>query len=134
MAFSSFRLFYILISSLCLILSVQANQLDLSQRSNLKPSETIHLDSEHVLLLDVRTQREWDAGRIKGAVHLPLKDFKAKLTEIVPDKTQQVVIYCSKGGRAIAAAKYMNNLGYHAVPVVKGGYSQMLSAGLKNSD
>ena len=34
----------------------------------------------------------------------------------------------------IKFSKYMNNLGYHAVPVIEGGYSQMLSAGLKKSD
>ncbi|MDP4837650.1 MAG: rhodanese-like domain-containing protein [Burkholderiales bacterium] len=117
-----------------MMLNAQGNELDLSKRSNLKPSETIHLDSDNVLLIDVRTQKEWDDGHIKGAIHLPLKDFKENLAQIVTDKIQPVVIYCSAGGRAIAAAKYMNNLGYHAVPVIEGGYSQMLSAGLNKSD
>jgi rhodanese-related sulfurtransferase len=117
-----------------MMLNAQGNELDLSKRSNLKPSETIHLDSDNVLLIDVRTQKEWDDGHIKGAIHLPLKDFKENLAQIVTDKIQPVVIYCSAGGRVIAAAKYMNNLGYHAVPVIEGGYSQMLSAGLNKSD
>ena len=128
------RILYFVICSLFVMLNAQGNELDLSKRSNLKPSETIHLDSDNVLLIDVRTQKEWDDGHIKGAIHLPLKDFKENLAQIVTDKIQPVVIYCSAGGRAIAAAKYMNNLGYHAVPVIEGGYSQMLSAGLNKSD
>ncbi|MDA0237019.1 MAG: rhodanese-like domain-containing protein [Proteobacteria bacterium] len=100
------------------MLHAQANELDLSKRGNLKPSETSHLNFDHILLLDVRTQQEWNAGHIKGALHLPLKDFTANLTKIITDKTQPVVVYCSQGGRAIAAAKYMNNLGYHAISVI----------------
>ena len=128
------RIIYFVICSLFVMLNAQGNELDLSKRSNLKPSETIHLDLDNVLLIDVRTQKEWDDGRIEGAVHLSLKDFIKNLAHIVKDKMQPVVVYCSTGGRAIAAAKYMNNLGYHAVPVIEGGYSQMLSAGLKKSD
>jgi predicted sulfurtransferase len=62
------------------MLNAQGNELDLSKRSNLKPSETIHLDLDNVLLIDVRTQKEWDDGRIEGAVHLSLKDFIKNLT------------------------------------------------------
>lgn len=113
--------------------NVLADAIDLSKRVSIKPEETIRLDPSNILFIDVRTQKEWDHGYISGAIHLPLKDFTANLAKIVPDKQTPVLVYCSKGGRAIAATKYMNNLGYHAVPVINGGYIQMLSAGHKPS-
>ena len=80
------RILYFVICSLFVMLNAQGNELDLSKRSNLKPSETIHLDLDNVLLIDVRTQKEWDDGRIEGAVHLSLKDFIKNLAHIVKDK------------------------------------------------
>ena len=124
-----YRMMQLLICAFFLVSNVLANEIDLSKRNSLKPEETIHLDPKNILFIDVRTQKEWNDGYISGATHLPLKDFTANLAKIVPDKQTPVVVYCSQGGRAIAATKYMNNLGYHAVPVINGGYIQMLSAG-----
>ncbi|MBA4739716.1 MAG: rhodanese-like domain-containing protein [Burkholderiales bacterium] len=128
-----FKAAQILICGFFLVNNVYAGDIDLSKRHSLKPEETIHLDPNNILFIDVRTQKEWNNGYISGATHLPLKDFKANLANIVPDKKTPVLVYCSKGGRAIAASKYMNNLGYHGVPVINGGYMQMLSAGHKQS-
>ena len=128
-----FKTCQLLVCVLFLSTNALADEIDLLQRDSLKPEETIHLDPNIILFIDVRTQKEWDKGYIAGATHLPLKDFKAHLPKIVPDKTTPVVVYCSQGGRAVAATKYMNNLGYHAVPVIDGGYLQMLYAGHKNS-
>ena len=126
-------IFQLLICLFFLSTNVLANEIDLSKRNSLKPEETIYLDPNTILFIDVRTQKEWDKGYISGATHLPLKDFKVNLPKIIPDKTMPVVVYCSQGGRAVAATKYMNNLGYHAVPVIDGGYLQMLYAGHKHS-
>ena len=126
-------IFQLLICLFFLSTNVLANEIDLSKRNSLKPEETIYLDPNTILFIDVRTQKEWDKGYITGATHLPLKDFKGNLPKIIPDKTMPVVVYCSQGGRAVAATKYMNNLGYHDVPVIDGGYLQMLYAGHKHS-
>jgi hydroxyacylglutathione hydrolase len=133
MKFLSIKNLCFAMCSLSFISNTFADQIDVTKRTILKPSETIQLNLDDILLIDVRTQKEWDDGHIKGATHLPLKDFKNKLSEVAPDHNQAIVVYCSQGGRAIAATKYMNNLGYRAVPVVNGGYLLMLSAGHQNS-
>jgi len=126
-------IFQLLICLFFLSTNVLANEIDLSKRNSLKPEETIYLDPNTILFIDVRTQKEWDKGYITGATHLPLKDCKVNLPKIIPDKTMPVVVYCSQGGRAVATTKYMNNLAYQAVPVIDGGYLQMLYAGHKHS-
>ncbi|MBT5671551.1 MAG: rhodanese-like domain-containing protein, partial [Betaproteobacteria bacterium] len=60
--------------SLSFISNTFADQIDVTERTILKPSETIQLNLDDVLLIDVRTQKEWDDGHIRGATHLPLKD------------------------------------------------------------
>jgi len=51
-------------------------------------------------VLDVRTDEEWDEGRIDGAVHIPMHEVVARLAE-VPD---QVVCVCAVGARSSRVA------------------------------
>lgn len=51
------------------------------------------------IFLDVRSNRDWDAGRIPGSVHLELKKvLNEKSLAHVADKNQAVVIYCNSTG------------------------------------
>ena len=107
-----------------------AQEYALNDRISLKPNEASQFDTATTIFLDVRTDKEWLNGHIKGAKHLPLRRFKADLESVVTDKNSPVIVYCASGGRAIAASKYMNHLGYKAIPVIEGGFIQMLSAGM----
>jgi rhodanese-related sulfurtransferase len=62
-------------------------------------------------LLDVRTQEEWVAGRIRGALHIPLDEVIARADEI-PDR---VVCICAVGGRSARVTQYLNATGHEAV-------------------
>src|SRR5688572_672692 len=45
-----------------------------------------------VLILDVRHPHEWDAGRIEGAVHIPLDELEERLDEL--DAARPLVAVC----------------------------------------
>ena len=49
-------------------------------------------------LIDVRAEHEWEAGRIAGAVHLPLDELTARAGEI--DEDRPVVLYCRGDNRS----------------------------------
>ncbi len=51
-----------------------------------------------VRLLDIREEKELPAGRIEGALHLPLSMLDARVEQQLPDKTKPVVLYCSSRG------------------------------------
>jgi rhodanese-related sulfurtransferase len=70
------------------------------------------LERGAVVLVDVREDYEWDAGRIPGAVHLPLSELGARVDELDRDAT--IVVSCRVGGRSGMAAQALRGAGYDA--------------------
>ena len=69
---------------------------------------------EDVIILDVRTQEEYDSGHIKNAVCLPNEDILSK-PDILPDKGRQILVYCRSGNRSKQAAQKLADMGYENV-------------------
>jgi rhodanese-related sulfurtransferase len=69
-------------------------------------------------LVDVRADHEWDAGRIAGAIHLPLAELAERTAEI--DKDRPVVLYCRGGTRSTMAADALAEAGYDAAKLSEG--------------
>ena len=74
-------------------------------------AEMIAADDGH-LLVDVRTQAEFEEKHIPGAILLPVDDIKDGKLERLPDKSQIILIYCRTGRRAKDAAEYLAKKGY----------------------
>jgi len=70
--------------------------------------------NDAVVVLDVRRDDEWTAGRIDGAVHIPLPDLERRLGEL-PDG--DVWVHCSSGYRASIAASMLDRAGRVAVAI-----------------
>ncbi len=91
------------------------------------------------VLVDVREQREWDAGHLKDAVFIPLsslqewtrdgmsKQEKAALAKLLPEG-KAVYCHCRSGGRALTAAEAFARLG-HQVKPLKPGINALAKAG-----
>jgi sulfur-carrier protein adenylyltransferase/sulfurtransferase len=73
------------------------------------------------LLVDVRRQNEWDAGRIPGALHVPLDELRQRIEAAAPDLERPVLLYCATGNRSLRGAQAMVELGYADVASVAGG-------------
>ncbi len=69
-------------------------------------------------LVDVRTDHEWEAGRIPGAVHLPLDQLATRAGEI--DKAKPVVLYCRGDNRSSMATAALGEAGYDAAKLSEG--------------
>lgn len=69
-------------------------------------------------LVDVRAEHEWEAGRIAGAVHVPLAELSERVGEI--EKDRPVVLYCRGGNRSTMAADALTEAGYDAVKLSEG--------------
>lgn len=65
---------------------------------------------QNYLLVDVREIDEYEAGRIPGAINLPLSQFQMRTGEIDSEKT--VILVCASGGRSGLAAEYLATIGY----------------------
>jgi rhodanese-related sulfurtransferase len=78
-------------------------------------------------ILDVREDYEWAAGHAEGALHIPLDQLPARLSELDPD--EDLFVICRTGGRSFRAAKWLVGQGYSAANVA-GGMDQWLESGL----
>ncbi len=77
------------------------------------------LVSQGAILLDVRSQGEWDERHLEGANHIPIDEFSSRMADISQltsnDKSKPVVVYCKSGGRAGRAKKMLLKAGYTQV-------------------
>ena len=67
---------------------------------------------EGYIILDVRTQEEYDESHIPGAILIPHTEIEARAEEVLTDKDQLVLVYCRSGRRSKIAAEALLELGY----------------------
>ena len=67
---------------------------------------------EGYIILDVRSQEEFDQGHIPGAILIPDTEINARAEEVLPDKDQLILVYCRSGRRSKLAAADLAELGY----------------------
>ena len=71
------------------------------------------MDSEEgYIILDVRTQEEYDQGHIPGATQISHEEIKEKAEGVLTDKDQLILVYCRSGRRSKLAAEALVELGY----------------------
>jgi rhodanese-related sulfurtransferase len=85
------------------------------------------LERGEVVVLDVRENVEWKAGRIPGALHIPLAQVPFRGGELPRDTT--IVTVCRSGHRSGLAARGLQHAGYR-VENLAGGMKAWARAGL----
>ena len=71
------------------------------------------MDSETgYVILDVRTQEEYDQGHIPGAIQISHEEIEDKVEKVLEDKGQLILVYCRSGRRSKLAAEALVELGY----------------------
>ena len=72
------------------------------------------------LILDVRTQKEYAAGHIPGAVNIPHTELEARLSELDGHQNDNIIVYCRSGKRAGIAEENLQQNGYTNVTDLDG--------------
>ena len=71
------------------------------------------MDSESgYVIIDARTQEEYDGGHIPGAILIPEYEIADRAEKELPDKDQLILVYCRSGRRSKIAAEELVKLGY----------------------
>jgi len=70
------------------------------------------MDSRDVIILDVRTQAEYDEGHILNALLLPDTKIKEQASAMLPDQNAKILVYCRSGRRSAQAAQTLIQMGY----------------------
>jgi phage shock protein E len=86
------------------------------------------------MLVDVRSQEEWNKGHLEGSIFLPVdslrKDVDPKMLAKKLPKDKILYTFCVVGMRAKAAATKLQTYGY-TVRALKPGYEELVKAGFK---
>ena len=84
-------------------------------------------DVEELVILDVRTQEEYDAGHIEGAILIPVLELSDRLDEL--DKGSELLVYCRTGNRSSSAVEILENAGFTKIYHMSNGITEWLSEG-----
>ena len=104
----------ILLSSLLLLLTgCGGNATDGSYEQITQEAAKEMMDTQEVVVLDVREQSEYDSGHIPGAVLLPVGSIDEETAAaVIPEKDSTVLVYCRSGNRSKTASSALAGLGY----------------------
>lgn len=96
-----------------------------------------NLKSGKAVLLDVREQKEWDAGHLKAARLVPQSKLKTApgLADLLKTLSKDKVVYthCRSGVRALAGGEILKKHGYDVRPL-KAGYQDLVEAGFEKAE
>ena len=70
---------------------------------------------EDLIIVDVRTQSEYDSGHIKGSILIPNETIGDERPEQLDDIDAVILVYCRSGNRSNTAARKLIKAGYRNV-------------------
>ena len=86
-----------------------------------KAEELIKQEGGNYILIDVRTQSEYEADHSPHAVHIPIDELPTRYKEL--KQTHRIICVCQAGGRSTAAAEFLTSIGGTEIFNVNGGMS-----------
>ena len=82
------------------------------QQISMEEAMELMKTEQNYIILDVRSQEEYDEKHIPGAVLVPNETIGTKDIPELPDKDQMILVYCRSGNRSKQAAEKLAALGY----------------------
>lgn len=76
------------------------------------------------MIIDVRTEQEYNAGNIEGSILIPYDVIGDKIADTAPNKNSKIILYCRSGRRSGIAEGVLKEMGYTNVE----NYGSMQSA------
>lgn len=74
------------------------------------------------VLIDVREDREWEAGHAAAATHLGKGIIERDIEAVIPDRSAELILYCGGGFRSALAGDAIQKMGYSNVRSMAGGW------------
>jgi rhodanese-related sulfurtransferase len=105
-----------------------AQQLNPSKITQSQLSELIQNDDDF-LLIDVRTEGEYNDGHLPGAIVIPYNEFETRYEEILEFKDKKVILYCHVGGMGDHAGRVLIKNGFTNVENLEGGIARWRNTG-----
>lgn len=88
-------------------------------------------ERDTLLVIDVRSEREFQATAVQGAINLPLSQLEHRIREVVADVATPIALYCASGARSGIACTMLKQMGYADVRNAGGLYAAAASLQLE---
>ena len=82
-------------------------------------------NNEFDIVLDVRTNMEYNLGHYPNAKHIPVTLLQERAPNELPDRTARILVYCNTGQRSRKASEILMGLGYKNVRYIAGTYTTL---------
>lgn len=92
-----------------------------SKEVNYCQAKQMLIQNPNAVFLDVRSKQEYEEGHLSGSIPLCLYDICKQANQILPNKEQTIITYCSSGNRSKEAQERLESMGYENVYSLKGG-------------
>ena len=102
---------YALLLALVLLLTACAQAASYEQITQEEAKQIMDTTNGYILL-DTRTQEEYDQSHIPGALLIPHTEIAQRAADELPDKDQVILVYCRSGNRSKQASEALAELGY----------------------
>lgn len=73
------------------------------------------------VLVDVRTEEEFNEGHIPSSMHIPLDQLESRFAELDESRENKVLLICRSGARSVMAAEFLFDQGFSHVFNLAGG-------------
>jgi rhodanese-related sulfurtransferase len=80
-------------------------------------------------LIDVREDGEWVRGRALGAMHMGKGVIERDIERAIPNRNEEIILYCGGGYRSALAADTLTKMGYRNVASMDGGWKRWKELG-----
>ncbi|MFX0000821.1 MAG: rhodanese-like domain-containing protein [Candidatus Hodarchaeota archaeon] len=102
--------------------------------TNILPDEAFNMMSNStfypdLIILDVRTQEEYNSNHICNATLIPLGDLESRISELQPFKDTEIIVYCRSGSRSAEASVILVSYNFTKVFNMLGGILAWISQG-----
>lgn len=77
-----------------------------------------------VVLLDVRSEEEYQAGHLPNAINIPISEFEKGIPDVPFAKDTTTVVYCRSGPRANRVQQLLKQAGYSGVYDMRGHFTK----------
>ena len=102
-----------LLLSILLLTGCGGNSADATYQQIYQETAKEMMDTQEVIILDVRERDEYDSGHIPGAVLLPVGTIdEDTAAEVIPETDSTILVYCRSGNRGKTASSALADLGY----------------------
>ena len=81
------------------------------------------------LLIDVRTEKEFLAAHIEGAIWIPRGKLEFIIQSFTKNPESEIILYCRTGTRSALSVTALNNIGYERVKYLDDGFKKWVEDG-----